>query len=86
MWTGIDQWFDLRRNESSRPTRTNTTIEEGEEVRKPDVIYKPKANKEIREKFYTVRVANEWNEIPEEIKAASSVNAFKNMYRVSQKK
>ena len=75
-----DLWFDLRRRESLRPTRTNSTIEDGTEVRKPDVMYKPKAQKEIRENFYTVRVVQEWNELPDEIKSASSINSFKNMY------
>ena len=73
-------WFDLQSRESSRPTRTNATIEEGTERRKSDVLYKPKANKETRANFYTVRVVNGWNELPEKIKSAPSVNSFKNLY------
>ena len=75
-----ERWFDLQSRESSRPTRANATIEEGNERRKPDVLYKPKAQKETRANFYTVRVVQWWNELPEEVKAAPTVNSFKNRY------
>ena len=75
-----ESWFDLQSREASRPTRTNATIEEGSERRKSDVLYKPKAQKETRANFYTVRVVQWWNELPEEVKATTSVNSFKNSY------
>ena len=75
-----EQWFDLSSRETSRPTRANATVEGGQERRKQDILYKPKALKEIRANFFTVRVVQEWNGLPEEIRAAASVNSFKNLY------
>ena len=75
-----EEWFDLTSREESRPTRTNSTIENGKEVRKADVLYMPKPRKETRANFFTVRVVEKWNELPEEVKGAESVNSFKNRY------
>ena len=75
-----DEWFDLRSRDESRPTRSNTTIEDGQEIRKKDVIYEPRSQRDTRKNFYTVRVSKMWNDLPEKIKDANSVNAFKNMY------
>jgi len=35
---------------------------------------------DIRKYFFFNRVVNAWNELPQEIRHASSINAFKNMY------
>ena len=75
-----DKWFDLRSREESRPTRANSTIEDGKEVRKTDVLYMPKSKKENRANFFTIRVVEKWNALPEEVKAAKSVNSFKSKY------
>ena len=39
-----------------------------------------KTTLEIRKKFFSIRVVNAWNELPIEIRTASSVNSFKNLY------
>ena len=75
-----DDWFDLRSREQSRPTRANATIEDGEERRKSDILYEPRASKELRKNFFTIRVVQQWNELPESVNDAESVNAFKNRY------
>ena len=75
-----DDWFDLTSREQSRSTRTNTRIEEGQERRRTDVLYEPRSQRETRKNFFTVRVVKMWNELPDKIKEAKSVNAFKNMY------
>ena len=36
--------------------------------------------KELRKHFFTNRVVQQWNELPEAVKAAESVNMFKNRY------
>ena len=36
------------------------------------------SQKEIRRNFFMVRVVDRWNELPEEIKGAKSLNSFKN--------
>ena len=43
-------------------------------------IIKPRANTEIRKNFFSVRVIDEWNNLPEEIKSAKTLNQFKNLY------
>ena len=39
-----------------------------------------KTNLEVRKNFFPCRVVNAWNELPVEIRTASSVNSFKNQY------
>ena len=75
-----DEWFDLRSRETSRPTRANSTIENGAETRRSNILYEPRAKKEMRRNFYTIRVVQKWNELPESVRTAESVNAFKNRY------
>ena len=43
-------------------------------------MYEEKAQKELRRNFFTIRVVQAWNKLPESVKAAESVNAFKNLY------
>ena len=45
--------------------------------RNVNVLYKPSAKLEIRDHFFTVRVVRSWNALPEKVKEATSVNAFK---------
>ena len=41
-------------------------------------IGKPAANKVVRQNFFSVRVVNPWNSLPEEVISAASTNEFKN--------
>ena len=41
---------------------------------------KPKANYAIRQNFFSHRVVDPWNSLPFNVKTASSVNNFKNLY------
>ena len=43
-------------------------------------LYKPRLNKGIlqRSNFCSVRVVNSWNQLPEEVISAKTVNSFKN--------
>ena len=43
-------------------------------------IIKPRANLEIRRNFFSLRVIDPWNNLPEEIKCADTLNRFKNLY------
>ena len=74
------EWFDIRTGEEARSTRTNTVVEEGGTTRKTETLYKPPANGEIRDNFFTVRVVRRWNDLPEVVKEKSSLNGFKNAY------
>ena len=75
-----DEWFDLTSRETSRPTRANSTIEDGTETRRSNILYELRAKKEMRKNFFTIRVVQKWNELPESVRTAESVNAFKNRY------
>ena len=75
-----NEWFDIRSNEVTRPTRGNSTIVDGVETKKTETLYKKPATGEVRNNFFTVRVAREWNELPEKVKEVTSVNSFKTAY------
>ena len=75
-----DEWFDIRSSEITRPTRANTVVVEGAATPKVDTLYKKPANNEVRNNFYTVRVARLWNELPETVKSAKTTNSFKTAY------
>ena len=51
-----------------------------EERKKTETMYKKADSGEIRNHFYTIQVVGPWNELPEEVKMAGSVNAFKLAY------
>ena len=66
---GVD-FFSLARDRHSLNTRNAA---EG-------LLVPEKTSLEIRRNFFTCRVVNSWNELPIEIRTASSVNSFKNKY------
>ena len=72
------RWFDIQEAVQHRETRANSTMQDGERTRKENVLNQEKANLEIRRNFYTVRVASQWNSLPEKVKSQQSLNAFKN--------
>ena len=75
-----NEWFSIREEAETQRTRATTTITEDGEEMKTDIIYKEKARQEIRRNFFTLRVAREWNQLPEEVKLAKSVNSFKKKF------
>ena len=58
----------------------NTIIVEGKEERKMEVIVGARANLDVRKNFFSLRVENKWNKLPEVVKAQQNVNGFKNHY------
>ena len=74
-----DKWFTFEA-ENARPTRSNTMMTEEGERRKQFVMKSESARLETRKNSYRIRVAKEWNEMPEWVKEKDSVNAFKNAY------
>ena len=73
------KWFRVI-GEEARPLRSNTDVEDGEERRKENVLEVERTKLEIRKNFFVVRAAKTWNEIPDTVKAARTVNGFKNAY------
>jgi len=41
-------------------------------------LYKPRCHTTLRQNFFSIRVINEWNKLPQFVIEAPSVNAFKN--------
>ena len=80
-----EDWFKLQ-EETSRPTRSNSVMGEGGEVRRKEVLAMERTNLEVRRHFFTVRVEKVWNVIPEEVKEQKSINAFKNRYDMWRRK
>ena len=77
--SGIDQvnpdtWF----------TPSNQLVREGaSKTRSVTGLYRIQegwASSEIRRNFFSMRVTRPWNNIPDQVKSASSVNGFKNNY------
>ena len=74
-----NEWFEISGPESRATRRTTSITDDGEE-RKPDSLYKPSFNLEVRKNFFTVRAVDRWNELPESVKRAQSINGFKDGY------
>ena len=66
--------------EAARPTRANTIITDGGQVKREKVLKVGSAKLEVRKNFFNIWAARSWNEIPDEVKMKTSVNAFKNAY------
>jgi hypothetical protein len=47
-------------------------------------LVKPRANLEARLNFFSVRVVDEWNAIPMEIKMTKNPHQFKKLYKAHQ--
>ena len=46
-----------------------------------DNMVKPRSEHEFRMRFYSQRVVDEWNNLPDEVKLAKNVDSFKRLYR-----
>ena len=75
-----DEWFKFRSSSNTRATRSTVVMSEGEQRDRDNVIFVENVRLESRKNFFTVRVANGWNRIPENVKNQKSINAFKNSY------
>ena len=63
-----------------------TEVTEEGERRKSEILIVETARLEVRRNFFNIRAAKTWNDIPEEVKSMTSVNAFKNAYDVWREK
>ena len=68
-------WFD-HVNSSERMTRG---------VADPLNLKQRKARLELRRNFFSIRVVEQWNKVPYDLKRAQSVQAFKSGYRQYRK-
>ena len=65
-----DQWFTAYNN-SGIATRQNSGVGN---------VVKPRANREIRRNFFTVRTVDTWNSLPAAVKCSKTINNFKINY------
>jgi ribonuclease P/MRP protein subunit RPP40 len=74
-------WFSFRNSDNTRATRSTVSVTDDDEQQdRKDVLYMESVRLESRKNFFTIRVINSWNRIPDEIKGQKTVNAFKNRY------
>ena len=74
-----NDWFILTQD-NARETRRTTNITETGVERKKHILEKENPRLEIRKNFFTVRIVNEWNSLPEDVKKQPTVNAFKGAF------
>ena len=61
-------------------TRLNTIIVESRDDQKMEVIVGAPASLDVRKNFFSLRVVNKWNKLPEVVKEQQNINGFKNHY------
>ncbi len=72
-------WFQFP-DESYRPLRSNVTMEDDGSTTQKLTLLPQNANSSIRRNFFSVRVVEPWNRLPDKLRRAKSTNDFKNKY------
>ena len=73
-------WFQFRCSSNTRATRSTVTIVDGDVCERDDVLFMEKVRVDTRKFFFTNRVINRWNQLPDEVKNKKSIDAFKDGY------
>ena len=73
-------WFKFRDPNSNRATRATVSVTEEGQQERVNVLYKENVRIETRKNFFSVRVVDNWNRIPDAIKDQKTINGFKNSY------
>ena len=82
---GIDDvepgtWFSFLSDVQQRPTRSAVQIGEDGVSSSKLTLKAEKCNLDVRKHFFSNRVVGKWNVLPESLKSAVSVDAFKRGY------
>ena len=72
-------WF-TKVDEQHQKTRQAVAITEDGTVLGTDNLMKPKAKLEIRKNFFSCRVVDHWNNLPDGVRRAANVPEFKKKY------
>ena len=75
-----ENWFSFRDPNISRATRSTVTVTDDQQFAREDVLFMKNVRLDTRKNFFTVRVINQWNQIPDEIKSQKTIDGFKNKY------
>ena len=75
-----NNWFQFRNVENMRATRSTVSVTDEEEVVRDNVLFMENVRLESRKNFFSVRVINRWNRIPDEVKNQATLISFKNRY------
>ena len=70
----IESFFQLA-NSNSGSSRPSTRL-----ATQTLSLVKPRFRLDLRRNFFSVRVVDPWNELPEEVRSSTSLNQFKNSY------
>ena len=73
-------WFQFRDSTNTRATRATVSVTDGEQNRRENVLFMGNVRLDTRKNFFTVRVISRWNNIPDEVRNAKTVNGFKDKY------
>ena len=72
-------WF-TKVDEQHQKTRQAVTISEDGTVLATDNLMKPKSKLEIQKNFFSCRVVDHWNNLPDDVRKAANVPEFKKKY------
>ena len=53
---------------------------EGTAQKKDNVLFMRNVRLDVRKNFFTIRVVQEWNRLPDDVRQQKTVHAFKNKY------
>ena len=73
------EWFHVS-GPDARATRRTTSVTEEGETRRADSLYGKRSNLEVRKHFFTTRVVDLWNGLPDDVREQKTINGFKTAY------
>ena len=74
-----ENWF-IPTQENARETRRTTSVTTEGVEKRTHILERGCSRLETRKNFFTVRIVNDWNNLPETVKKQKTVNAFKGAY------
>ena len=74
------KWFQFRDPNSNLATRATVSISEEQQIERKNVLFKESVRLDKRKNFFSVRVIDKWNRIPDMVKEQKLVNSFKDKY------
>ena len=73
-------WFQFRDQSNNRATRSTVSVLGEEQIERENILFKESVRLDSRKNFFSVRVVDKWNIIPDKVKAQKTINGFKQIY------